>query len=248
MVTLGANKDMIQIINNSSWQIAKVADIKEETPTIKTFTFEMPTSVNHNAGQHYEIRLTSSDGYQAARLYSAASYKKRTKLLELTIELMPDGEVSPYMFNRVRAGDKIEIRGPLGKFFVWNEQIKTPVLLIGGGSGVVPMRCILQAHRQASSAATVKLLYSARSEKDIIYGDELTKDRRAAVTLTNPTDSWTGNKGRIDQNLIKETIGELADTPICFVCGSNQFVEAMINLLLSEGVPPSQIKAERFGG
>lgn len=246
----GVNKDTTQITNNSSWRPARIKSIRSETPTVKTFSFEMPEIVRHTAGQHYEIRLTAPNGYQAARLYSAASFSNTPSTnLELTIALMPDGEVSPYMFNQVKEGDVIEVRGPLGKFFVWNQEIQQPIILIAGGSGVVPMRCILQAHKQNLAAPPIKLLYSARSYSNIIYRDELINDDRVTITLTNDFTNWSGHRGRINPKLFTANLDDSYDNPLCFVCGSNNFVETMIELALgTEKVTTSNIKAERFGG
>src|SRR5258708_5925634 len=142
----------------SAWQEAVLIDIVNETPTVKTFLFEFQSPIEHLPGQHYEIRLTGENGYQAARLYSAASIPRGDKRLELTIMLIPGGEVSPYMHDQIRPGDSVEIRGPLGRFFVWHPEQTDPVLLVGGGSGVVPLRCMLSAHQRANSSAPMHLV------------------------------------------------------------------------------------------
>jgi ferredoxin-NADP reductase len=199
-------------------------------------------------GQHYEIRLTSEDGYQAARLYSAASVAVGEKTLELTIALLPGGEVSPYMHEQARTGDQIELRGPLGKFFVWKADAPDPVLLIGGGSGVVPLRCMLQAHQLTGSRGPMRLVYSARSYDEIIYKSELLHNRSVAITLTGdaPAD-WLGGRGRVDTHLLSRELQALPTTPLCYICGATPFVEAMADMLLSLGVPPVRILTERFG-
>ncbi len=232
----------------SDWRIATVRAIRDESPTAKTFTFELPGEVVHLPGQHYEIRLTAEDGYQAARLYSAASIANESRLLELTLVLVPDGELTPYMFEHVGVGDQVEIRGPLGKFFVWHATDSAPLLLIGGGSGVVPLRCILQAHAQADSAVPVRLLYSSRSYDDIIYKPELLHSNSVTITLTHQHSAdWQGHVGLLDEAALREALANLLEVPMCYVCGRTPFVEAMSDTLVRIGVPPARIKAERFG-
>ena len=248
MVTLGVSRDMTPM-NNSTWFQSNVKEIITETPTVKTFVLELPHDVSHLAGQHYEIRLTSEDGYQAARLYSAASPANSVKTLELTVALLTNGELSPYLHEYIKVGDQLEIRGPLGKFFVWNPEDTSPVLLIAGGSGVVPMRCILNAHHDSGSKTDISVLYSARSFEEIIYKDELVDQPNIQITLTdNIPDEWRGLKGRIDINTLKQSLEAMGSSPLCYVCGSTPFVEAMADSLLSLGVPSERIKTERFGG
>lgn len=236
----------------SEWFPATITHIIQETPTVKTFRFAMPHPVSHQAGQHYEIRLTAPDGYQAARLYSAASMATGDNHLELTVALLPNGEVSPYMHHVAAVGTQVEIRGPLGKFFVWSSAQTTPVLLIAGGSGVVPMRCILQAHHHSNTNIPIHLLYSARTYAEIIYKNELLRSPALAdhttVTVTDehPT-GWHGKTGRIDQAMVQEMLAGLPATPICYLCGATPFVEAMAAILISLGIPTENIKAERFG-
>jgi len=234
--------------NNSTWYEAVVRDIIIETPTIKTFVVELPHVIKHLAGQHYEIRLTSEDGYQAARLYSAASVADGSNRLQLTVAYLPSGEVSPYLHENIHVGDSFEVRGPLGKFFVWTPETTQPVLLIGGGSGVVPMRCILMAHAQAQSPAPIALLYSARSFQDIIYRQELLSSEHTTITLSDsPSPDWRGEVGRINPAMISRVLSSLPASPLCYVCGATPFVEVMADQLLGLGIPAAQIKAERFG-
>ncbi len=233
----------------SQWRVATVKEIRTETPTVKTFAFEFASAVAHLAGQHYEIRLTSDDGYQAARLYSAASCARGDNRLELTVAYLQGGEISPYLHESVSVGDQLEIRGPLGRFFVWQPDMLDPVLLVGGGSGVVPLRCILQAHALAKSAAPTQLLYSARSFDEIIYKPELLHIDNAIITLTDSKpDDWAGETGRISERHIEKALHALPSTPIVYICGRTPFVEAIANLLVGMGVSPARIKAERFGG
>lgn len=243
---------MTAMSNASDWQVATIEEIIEETPTVKTFVFTMPTLVEHMAGQHYEIRLTSEDGYQAARLYSAASPANGDTKLELTIALLADGEVSPYLHEHAAVGDQVEIRGPLGKWFVWEPSMINPVFMVGGGAGVVPLRCILQAHRRSKAASPMTLLYSARSQESIIYKRELLAPHvPVVITLTrepSPAD-WMGPTGRISRALLEVELNRLpADSQLmCYVCGVTPFVEAITDALRAIGIPPARIKAERFG-
>ncbi len=247
--TPGASNDMTPT-NNSAWYEAEVVAITTETATTKTLTFRLPHPVSHLAGQHYEIRLTAADGYQAARLYSAASIAEGNAELQLTVVDTPDGEVSPYVTTHLKVGDHVEIRGPLGRFFVWNPQEARPVLLLAGGSGVVPMRAILRAHAQVHAATPMRLLYSVRTVDDIIYRDEFLSDPRVIITLTRPDQApadWQGPVGHLNKVTIRRVLDSLGPHPLCYVCGMDGFVEAAVSLLLDAGVPPSSIKAERFG-
>jgi ferredoxin-NADP reductase len=247
-VILGVKSDMTQI--NSTWFAAVVTDIIQETPSVKTFRFALPHPVSHLAGQHYEIRLTAPNGYQAARLYSAASAAPGNggNDLELTVALLIGGEVSPYLHGSVKVGDQLDLRGPLGKFFVWEPSSSEPALLIGGGSGIVPMRAILQSHTQSKSAAPLTILYSARSYDEIIYKTDFLKNRQVQITLTDDVPSdWHGRTGLIDSNMLQDILEAFATVPVCYVCGVTPFVEAMANNLITLGVPAARIKAERFG-
>lgn len=239
--------------NPSDWCVATVAKIVDETPMVKTFTFTMPHTVDHMAGQHYEVRLTAEDGYQAARLYSAASAATGSNELDLTIAVYADGEVSPYLHEHLRVGDKLEIRGPLGKFFVWEPSMPEPIFMVGGGTGIVPLRCILQAHHAADAATPISLLYSARSFDEIIYRRELlAPDAPVTITLTGepPPAEWTGQTGRISMALLEMVLAtmDIDAKPLCYVCGMTPFVETISTALLAMDIPPARIKAERFSG
>ncbi|HSX29656.1 MAG TPA: FAD-binding oxidoreductase [Candidatus Saccharimonadales bacterium] len=238
--------------NPSDWHIATVTSIVNETPDVKTITFTFVDPVRHLAGQHYEIRLTAEDGYQAARLYSAASAADGSNKLQLTIALVDDGEVTPYLFSNIKPGDRLELRGPLGKFFVWQPENTDPVLLLGGGSGVVPLRCILQAHASAESTAPIQLIYGVRSYDDIIYKKELLAPHSPAlITIAGEHPAaWQGNTGLINDSLVREALNTLSSAstpPLCYVCGSTPFVELATGLLAAADIPPMHIKAERFG-
>lgn len=252
--TLGASNGMTQTSNPSDWRVGTVSGIRPEAPGLRSFTFTFDTPVEHDAGQHYEIRLTAEDGYQAARLYSAAMPANGTSnMLQLTIALMPQGEVSSYIFNHVKLGDQLEIRGPLGRYFIWTPEQKDPVLLVGGGSGVVPLRCMRLAHQHAASKSPMKLLYSARSYTDMAYKYELfpssgklSDDVIMTFTGQPPTD-WRGYTRRIDSDMLHEILGTFPAKPRAYVCGPTPMVESVTQLLVTLGLNPETISAERFG-
>lgn len=243
---------MTPIISESStWFAATTKAIRVETHNVKTFTFEAPHEIEHRAGQHYEIRLTAPNGYQAARLYSAASRANGSRNLELTIALQPSGEVTPYLCNQLQVGEQVELRGPLGKSFIWDATMPEPILLIAGGSGVVPMRCIIQSHVASGSTTPVYLLYGARSEHDIIYKTELQTNQPHITTVITLSESWPvdwqGSTGFITPQLLQQALQRLPGQPRCFICGVTPFVEAMANSLVMLGVATNRIRAERFG-
>jgi ferredoxin-NADP reductase len=223
------------------WQIATVSAIKQETPRVKSFTFDLPMWMPHLPGQHYDVRLTAPDGYRAQRSYSIASSPLDEGRIELTIDRLDDGEVSPYFHDVVVEGDQVELRGPFTSYFVWRGE--QPVLLVGGGSGVVPLMCMLRHRRRAMPDVPMRLIYSVRTAAEVIYADELGDDAVLTFTREAP-DGWAGHTGRIDAQLI----GEAArNSGIAFVCGSNGFVESASSLLLDAGYEPTNIKTERFG-
>ncbi|HSX15777.1 MAG TPA: FAD-binding oxidoreductase [Candidatus Saccharimonadales bacterium] len=233
---------------DSSWYDAEVLRVADETPCTKTFTFRLPHPVRHLPGQHYELRLTAPDGYQAARLYSASSAATGDDTVQLTIAHIVDGEVSPYLHHHVKVGDRVELRGPLGRSFVWNPADAAPVLLLAGGVGVSPFRAMLQAHKQAGSKATMRLLWSCRGKEEIIFGDELLGSPAVTVTLTrNWPPDWPGETGRITADVVMRLLGMYPGRVMCYVCGMTSFVEAAGALLLAAGVMPAYIRAERFG-
>jgi ferredoxin-NADP reductase len=223
------------------WQIGTVTRIKGETPRVKSFRIELPMWMPHLPGQHYDVRLTAPDGYRAQRSYSIASSPLDEGGIELTIDRLEDGEVSPYFHDVIVEGDQVEVRGPFTSYFVWRGE--KPVLLVGGGSGVVPLMCMLRHRRRTMPDLPMRLVYSVRNADDVIYADELMDD--ALLTYTRePPDGWTGHRGHIDAGLITEAgIGN----GIGFVCGSNGFVETASQLLLDAGYEPMQVRTERFG-
>ena len=224
-----------------AWQIGTVTRVKEETPRVKSFLIELPMWMPHLPGQHYDVRLTAPDGYQAQRSYSVASSPLDEGEIELTIDRLDDGEVSPYFHDVVVEGDQVEIRGPFASYFVWRGE--SPALLIGGGSGVVPLMAILRHRRRTMPELPMALVYSVRAAEDVIYEDELGEETTLTFTGEPPA-HWTGHTGRIDAELIRSA--GLADGMV-FVCGTNGFVESAVELVLAEGVNPRQVRTERFG-
>jgi ferredoxin-NADP reductase len=223
------------------WQIGTVTQIKPETPRVKSFRIDLPMWIPHLPGQHYDVRLTDPDGYRAQRSYSIASSPLDDGGIELTIDRLEDGEVSPYFHDVVQEGDQVEVRGPFTSYFVWRGE--KPILLIGGGSGVVPLMSILRHRRRTMPDLPMRLVYSIRNADDVIYANELGDDAILTYTREAP-DGWDGHTGHIDAELIAQA--GIADG-IAFVCGSNGFVETGSQLLLDAGYDPQQIRTERFG-
>jgi ferredoxin-NADP reductase len=223
------------------WQIGTVARVKRETPHVKSFRIELPMWMPHLPGQHYDVRLTAPDGYRAQRSYSVASSPLDEGEIELTIDRLADGEVSPYFHDVVVEGDQVEVRGPFASYFVWRGE--APVLLVGGGSGVVPLMAMLRHRRRTMPQLDMRLVYSVRSAEDVIYADELGADARLTFSREPPA-GWDGHTGRIDAALIAD---EAPDSGIAFVCGSDGFVEAATRLLLEAGFDAGSVRTERFG-
>ncbi|CAN5469802.1 ferredoxin reductase [soil metagenome] len=221
------------------WQVGKVSRIVEETPSVKSFRIELPMWTPHLPGQHYDVRLTAEDGYTAQRSYSIASSPLDRKSIELTIDCLADGEVSPYFHDVVEEGDEVEVRGPFASYFVWRGE--SPVLLLGGGSGVVPLMAMMRHRRRTMPDLEMRLIYSVKGADDVIYADELGDETALTFTREPPAD-WTGHTGRIDRELIGEVAGRQA-----FICGSNGFVESASELLMEAGLGPEKIRTERFG-
>jgi len=223
--------------------------VPTETARTRSISFEVPGWEGHRAGQHVDVRLTAPDGYQAQRSYSIAS-APGDPLLTLTVERIEDGEVSPYLVDELREGDRIELRGPIGGYFVWQDAHPGAVLLLAGGSGIVPLRSMLR-HRAASAPGTpVRLLYSSRSPSEVIYRHELAAladvDVRLVYTREWPRD-WEGHRGRIDAALLAAEAWAPDEDPITFVCGPNGFVETAASALVANGHPPLSVRTERFG-
>jgi ferredoxin-NADP reductase len=229
-----------------------VLELVEETARTKSIVLELPDWIGHRAGQHVDVRLTAEDGYQTQRSYSIASAPEDGDLV-LTVERLDDGEVSPYLTDVLRPGDTLELRGPVGGYFVWEQSLGGPLLLVGGGSGVVPLRSMLRHHQAIESTVPVRLLYSARSLSEVIYREELMRigaddviDIRFTLTRERP-DGWRGYSRRIDQELLGEVSWPPSERPRVYVCGPTGFVEAAASALVGLGHEPDQIRTERFG-
>lgn len=234
------------------WRTVTVLGAVDENAHAKTLTLEVPYWPGHVAGQHVDVRLTAEDGYQAQRSYSIASAPEDAGLA-LTVERIDDGEVSPYLTEELRAGDQFELRGPVGGHFTWRVQDGGPVLLLAGGSGLVPLMAMLRHHAAQHSSVDARLLVSARSPEDVLYSDELarlaTSDAvRVHRTLTrDPPAGWTGFRGRVDAEMLTAVGPQPALAPRTFVCGPTAFVEHLADLLVALGHDPATIHAERFG-
>jgi ferredoxin-NADP reductase len=224
-----------------------------ETADVRSIVLDPPDWPGHDAGQHVDVRLTAEDGYQAQRSYSIASAPEDEHLV-LTVQRLEDGEVSPYLVGELRVGDELELRGPIGGYFVWDVPLGGPLLLVGGGSGIVPLRAILFHRAALRSSVPVRLLYSVRTLADVIYREELIgveADHQGAdirVTLTREQPSnWHGYAGRIDRALLEEVAWAPSESPLTYVCGPTGLVEADASTLVELGHEPSRIKTERFG-
>jgi ferredoxin-NADP reductase len=229
------------------WLVATVTETIPETATAVTIRLDVPDWPGHRAGQHVDVRLTAEDGYQAQRSYSIAS-PPGSERLELTVVRIDDGEVSPYLVSDLDVGDQIELRGPIGGYFVWDGEDHRPVLLAGGGSGVVPLMSVLRHHANIGSSAPMRLLYSARTAPDVLYHDELATIDGVTITLTRePPSEWRGRRGRVDHSLLAEAGWPPSQQPRCFVCGPTPFVEAVTNVLVEMGYDSHDVKTERFG-
>jgi len=236
------------------WQIASITNIKPETETVKSFTLTLPAWMRHRAGQHYDIRLTAEDGYQTQRSYSIASEPEREGEVDITVERIDDGEVSAYLHDVLIPGDRLEARGPIGGYFVWEAAMTDPLLLIGGGSGVVPLMSMIRHRAAAGANNPTALLYSSRNFEDVIYYDELEKLRATndglqvfhALTRSQPAD-WKGYKRRIDEEMLREVTAPLGRAVQVFICGPTSMVEAAANSLVKIGIDSNQIRTERFG-
>jgi ferredoxin-NADP reductase len=237
-----------------TWQVATVEEIRPETAEVKTFTLRLPAWRAHRAGQHYDVRLTAEDGYQTQRSYSIASPPTRTGVVDLTVERIADGEVSPYFHDVVVPGDQVEVRGPIGGYFVWEPDYGGPLLLIAGGSGVVPLMAMLRERAAARADIPTTLLASWRTIDDVIYRAELDAldaagdGLRVLHTLTRAQPpGWDGYARRIDGPMLAEVRAPLGTDPLVYICGPTLLVEAAANGLVEGGVAAAQVRTERFG-
>jgi ferredoxin-NADP reductase len=230
-----------------------VVELVPESPQAKSLVLDLPLWSGHRAGQHVDVRLTAEDGYQAQRSYSIASAPEDDGVV-LTVERLEGGEVSPYLVDELRTGDELELRGPIGGYFVWEDSLGGPLLLVAGGSGIAPFRSVLRHHRAIRSTVPLRLLCSARSLPLLLYREELRRlgmhdaiDVSVALTREQP-DGWTGHRGRIDQELLAEVGWRPDERPLAYVCGPTGFVEHVANALVALGHEPTRIRTERFGG
>ena len=239
------------VLGRLTWQLADVVGVVAETPDVKTIAFDVPGWPGHRAGQHLDVRLTADDGYQAERSYSIASAPDGTRV-ELTVVRIGDGEVSPYLTDELRPGDQIELRGPVGGYFVWEPPLGGPLLLVAGGSGVAPLMAMIRLRVAAGSDVDTRLLLSSRGWDDVIYREELQRLNGSSLrvvhtlTATQPP-GWTGYARRVDAEMLAEVGPGPAEHPRVYVCGPTPFVEAVAEALVHLGHQPQQIKTERFG-
>jgi len=240
-----------------AWRVGTVVQIIGETPRVRTLVLELPDWPGHRAGQHVDVRLTAEDGYQTERSYSIASPPEEGRI-SLTIERLEDGEVSSYLVDELREGDSLELRGPIGGYFVWSMSDGGPLMLLGGGSGIVPLMSMLRHRALASGdarrATPACLLYSSRSWHELIYRDELARlsqgdsSLQVVHTLTRePPPNWTGYSRRLDREMLAEVAWPTSARPQIFVCGPSAFVETAAEALVSLGHEPASIRTERFG-
>ncbi|HET7181196.1 MAG TPA: ferredoxin reductase [Candidatus Limnocylindrales bacterium] len=236
------------------WQLATVSAVRDETPTVRSFTLDLPGWAGHRPGQHVDLRLTAEDGYSVERSYSIASEPERAGEVDITVERIEGGEVSPFLHEVVVPGDRLEVRGPIGGYFVWDAAQADPVLLVAGGSGVVPLMAMARHRARAGSRVPMRLLVSSRGPEEIIYRAEL--DGLAAArdgfevihTLTRrQPDGWTGYARRIDDAMLEEVLGPLGREARCYACGPTALIEVVANSLVRLGLPPDRIRTERFG-
>jgi ferredoxin-NADP reductase len=239
------------VLGRLAWREATIRAIRQETPSAKTLVLDVPGWPGHAAGQHVDIRLTAEDGYQAQRSYSIASAPGSPEV-ELTIETIGDGEVSPYLTEEALPGDGFELRGPIGGYFVWHPGLDGPVLLVGGGSGVVPLMSMLRHRRATGSDVDMRLLLSARTLEDVLYREELEELAdsvavRISLTRGEAPPGWDGWTRRIDREILEEVGPAPSLRPRAYVCGSTPFVEEAARLLVELGHEPALVHTERFG-
>jgi ferredoxin-NADP reductase len=240
------------VLGRLTWQVGRVIDTSPETPRVKSLSIDLAEWRGHRAGQHVDIRLTAEDGYQAVRSYSIASPPEEPAVT-VTIEKLDDGEVSPYLVDEVRSGDELEVRGPIGGYFVWDTSEGGPLFLVAGGSGIVPLMAMIRHRVAADGEVPITLLYSVRSPEDVIYRAEL--ERLSSVhgitvsftfTRSQPP-GWTGYRRRIDRALLGEVAPALSTQPLSYVCGPTSLVEDVATGLMTLGYEPARIRTERFG-
>jgi ferredoxin-NADP reductase len=236
----------------SDWLPADAVETRQETPRVRTIVLNVPDWPGHRAGQHLDVRLTAEDGYQAQRSYSIASAPGERP--EITVEELDDGEVSPYLAGELRAGDRIELRGPIGGWFVWGPEDGGPLLLVAGGSGIVPLMAMARHRAESASDVPARLLFSSRTWDDVIYRDELADlagrgdgfELFHTLTREQP-EGWSGYAGRVDEELLREVAWPAHADARAYVCGPTGFVESVSRGLVGLGYEPGRVKTERFG-
>jgi ferredoxin-NADP reductase len=237
-----------------NWQLATVSAIHAETRTVRSITLSLDHWTGHRSGQHVDLRLTAEDGYSVERSYSIASEPERAGEVDITVERIPDGEVSPFLHDVVVPGDRIEVRGPIGGYFVWEAALGGPLLLVAGGSGVVPLMAMLRHRARVSPSIPTRLLFSSRHLEEVIYRAELDRLADASegleivhtLTRSQPT-GWTGYARRIDDRMLAEVIEPLGIESRAYVCGPTALVETVANALIRLGLPADRVRTERFG-
>ncbi len=235
------------------WQRATLVERVAETPRVTSLVFDVPDWPGHRAGQHVDVRLTAEDGYQAERSYSIASAPEEARVA-LTVERLDDGEVSPYLADELRVGEPLELRGPIGGYFVWDDALRAPALLVGGGSGVVPLMAMIRHRAARGLMVPTRLLYSVRTPADAIYHAELARLAAAATGLEvvytytrSAPDGWTGYHRRLDAAMLTDVCWPAMQAPLAFICGPTPFVETAADGLRGLGYAAARIKTERFG-
>ena len=240
------------LLGRLSWKVGTVVGLRDETATARTIALQVPEWPGHVAGQRVDLRVTAADGYSAVREYSIASAPRADGRIELSVERLPDGEVSPYLTQNLAIGDVLEVRGPIGGWFVWREGQVEPIQLIAGGSGIAPLMAMIRSRAAGASAAPFRLLYSVRGPETVWYRDELRALAAGGIGITfvytriAPPD-WSRLPGRIDATLLAEASWASTLSPTCYVCGPTSFVEHVAELLVNAGHDPGRIRTERFG-
>jgi ferredoxin-NADP reductase len=242
------------VVTPIEWRVASVTGIRDETPDVRTFTLGIVDWPGHRPGQHVDLRLTAEDGYSVERSYSIASEPERDSQVDITVERIPDGEVSPFLHDVVVVGDRLEVRGPIGGYFVWDASLDDPLLLVGGGSGVVPLMAMARHRRRAGSKSAARMLVSSRTLDDVIYRGELDALSAASdgfdvihtLTRSQPP-GWTGYARRIDDRMLAEILEPLGVTTRAYICGPTALVEVAANACVRLGLPPDRVRTERFG-
>ncbi len=242
------------VLGRLNWQLGEVVATRPETPRTKSITLDVPGWTGHRPGQHVDLRLTSEDGYHAERSYSIASPPEDRSRVTLTVERIDTGEVSPYLTDELHEGDQLELRGPIGGYFVWEASMGGPLFLVAGGSGIVPLMAMIRHRAAAGPSVATRLLYSSRSLGEIIYRDELDRLTQSspglevAHTLTRETPpGWAGYRRRVDADMLRDVAWPPDQNPLTYICGPTPFVEGAATILAGLGYGPQRIKTERFG-